>query len=493
MKKFLSKNDGHVAVTFALLGIPLALAGTLALDSYAAQGEHSKLQAALDSAVLAAVSNGTLTTSADRESYARDRFASNYAYPANLTFADDGMVVTMTAHSEYSTMLGGMINKQTLDIQAESAGTLSQGRTVCVLGLAEEGESVVSFADSAYFQAHNCSVQVNSSDDHALVTTSTNIPRAESFCVNGGASGNFEPLVNSQCEVVADPYANVTAPEPGECRDTTQFTYIESGVPTDHPQEDPNWFGRLQTAVGDDDDDDVLAINTIDINALGNLAIDYLTYEPVAATSMASDLTGIVITDNTTLEPGTYCEKLIIDGYNVDFPAGDYHFIKGARFLNGSEVRADNVTIILEGAHTSLEIDTGAELHIKAPADGALSGIAIIQTPYEYERLANTMRLNLVRTYGDTTQGFAPFTEDEAYSYLRSGGRLDVIGTVYLPQQALEVSGDSVFGAQAQSTSFIAHKVQFKDRMHANIRVDHQAEGLPPVEPRVETSPRLIK
>lgn len=90
---FTKNTDGHVAVTFALLGIPLALAGTLALDSYSSQGEHSRLQAALDGAVLATVSNGTLDNATDRESYARDRFASNYDAPATLTFTDDGSVV----------------------------------------------------------------------------------------------------------------------------------------------------------------------------------------------------------------------------------------------------------------------------------------------------------------------------------------------------------------------------------------------------------------
>lgn len=473
---FTKNTDGHVAVTFALLGIPLALAGTLALDSYSSQGEHSRLQAALDGAVLATVSNGTLDNATDRESYARDRFASNYDAPATLTFTDDGSVVHMTAHAKYDTMLGGIVNRQSLDLRAESAGTLSKGRTICVLGLAEEGEGVVKFDDSAYFKAFNCGVQVNSSDTKALISTSTNAPQAESFCVRGGASGQFSPAVNSQCEAVKDPFASLTSPTPQQCRDMTGFTRIENGI----------IVGTIDTAgelLGTGLEPTLTNTNTL----TGGL-IDPLTSLPQDA---VSSLTGVLTGSNVTIEPGTYCEPLIIDGYNVDFPPGQYHFLQGVRFLNGSEARADNVSFILEGAHTPIQIDTGAQLYMKAPPNGGLAGLALVQTPYEYRQILGSLDIEFVRHYGEGT--FTPTDPEKAYSFLRSGGRLDVIGTVYLPQQTLEVSGDSIFGAQSQTTSFIANKVWFKDRMHANIKVDHEANGLPPVEPRVETSPRLIK
>lgn len=502
MKTTLWKNQkGHVAVTFALLGIPVALAGTLALDSYSANDEQGKLQAALDSAVLATVSNGYLAPE-DREDYARQRFASNFQDDAVLTFSDDGEVVSMTAKAEVDTILGGIINKDTIEIFADSAGTVNKGQTICVLALDESGEGAVTFEESAYFRATNCSVHVNSSNLQALKNMSTGVPTAENFCANGGAVGGFEPSANTECDKVDDPYVDLAIPAPSNCIEDSELRQAairaggRSGLATMTTTVDMYGTGTLTntTTMPGNGNGNAFGQNGAPgqngnngnggNGGNGGAGGTGATGGTVISSGTGGENETAVAGSNTVLMPGTYCDSLVVDGVGVYFNPGVYHFLRGVTFKNSAEAYARDVTFVLQGDKSQINIETGAELYLKAPATGDMAGLVIVQSGTTYSRYggvepASRWLYNLIL--------------GEPVSYLSSGGRLNVVGTVYLPDQHLEVSGNSVFGAQARSTSFIAKSVRFTGTNHTTLAVDHVAEGLPPIEPRIETAPRLIK
>ena len=73
IKNFCKNDSGQVAVSTAVAAVPLLLSVSVALDSDKTNRARIQLQAALDNAVLAAVSNQTLTTD-ERKLYATERF-----------------------------------------------------------------------------------------------------------------------------------------------------------------------------------------------------------------------------------------------------------------------------------------------------------------------------------------------------------------------------------------------------------------------------------
>jgi len=79
---------------------------------------------------------------------------------------------------------------------------------------------------------------------------------------------------------------------------------------------------------------------------------------------------------------------------------------------------------------------------------------------------------------------------------ISSGGRLEVLGTVYFPTQALVVEGEgSRMGAKAPATSFIAHTIDLDGSAGSRVQVNvnHRAANLPPILPRAENGAILIE
>ncbi len=438
---FWKNTSGNVGVIFAIAALPIMVGSTLAMDKYKANSVQADLQAATDNAVLATVSNGALDPG-DRQSYAESRFASNYkAYPATLKYSDTASVVQLTATAKMPTLMGSIVGRDNILVSATAAGTVSRGRTICVLALSEDSESAMSFSDSVLFEASNCSVHVNSKHANAITSTSTMTPKAQDFCVTGSGTGTFNPPLNSECTKVNDPYADLVFPTPTQC--------VEDAATRGQQLYDTLTTGFSQMGT---------------------------TYSEEDATTTGS---------NTVLRPGTYCDPVIVDGANVTFSPGTYQFLAGIKFKNSAQVHAQSVTLVLHGPENMIEVETGAQVYLKAPASGDLAGLAIIQGEQSYVGLGNQI-LPAGRWVG-VIRGAKPI------SRLNSGGHLDVIGTVYLPDQHLDVSGTSTFGARSRSTSFIADTVSFSEKTRASLTVNHTAEGLPPIEPRVEEAPRLIK
>ncbi|WP_017932013.1 TadE/TadG family type IV pilus assembly protein [Robiginitomaculum antarcticum] len=468
LKRFLNNTSGNVGVIFALAALPIIVGSTLAIDKHNSNTFRADLQAATDNAVLSTVSNGSLKPG-DRQGYAEARFHSNFPdIPAQLKFSDSNSIVSMTATAQMPTTLGGLVGRDTFTISATAAGTVNRGRTVCTLALAPDGAERVTFEDSVYFTADNCSVQVNSNDANAIVNTSTMVPIAKEFCVTGGGKGNFQPKLNSECAPVPDPYASLNMPDPGPCikMDDFQLVHVLPGAEP-NPDDEP-YDGIIPTIT----------------SSLPTLTI----VDPLASVESWELWSG----SSRNIEPGNYCDGLTIDGVNVVFSPGVYHFGKEIKFKNGAQAFASNVTFVVYGYKGKIKVESGSEVYMKASSTGAMAGLAIVQDeflmrPEDSKDAALVRVLEPVRIYKKKGGFKVP------KSQLKSGGRLDVIGPVYLPGQSLEVSGTSVFGARSRSTSFIAYEVHFKENTRANIGVDHQIEGLPPVQPRSEESPRLIR
>lgn len=177
--------------------------------------------------------------------------------------------------------------------------------------------------------------------------------------------------------------------------------------------------------------------------------------------------------DGYEFSPGTYCGGIDVSGLDVTFLPGQYVIQDGPLvFKKDSSAFADDVTFIMRGPRATLNINNGSSLYVKAPSSGPMAGLAFYQDP----------------TY-DKSKSKGPSAENT----LNGGSEMTIIGTLYFPTQEIIIKGGSGLSADAPATSFIGYRVAFTDEAEINVNSDHLKAGLPPLEPRVDSSARLVR
>lgn len=436
IKKYLDDKSGQFSIWIGVAALPMLAAVSFAVDSSGAERGRAELKAALDSASLAAVTNQTLTV-AERDAYARSFFESNFSRHKDFTLTVKESVdtrVELFATGTSAVTVSRAVGVKGIDIAERSVAVLTKEDTICVLTLNPDGAGSFSVVDGSSFSSPTCSVQVNSNNKAAAVTDNKSEAYAKSFCVSGGATGKFEPFINTECSGVKDPYVDLTPPTPGACIYDQKLEFkIEQ---------------------------------TLDESKFGNLFVDELVS---------------VVGDMITLTPGTYCQKLKVEGYNVTFLPGTYIMNNAElEFKAGASAYADDVTFVLHGKKSKMKVEGGSQLYIKAPSTGDLAGLAVYQNP----------AVALIEADGKTKKN-AKFPS--AKSELKGGATMNILGAVYLPTQELKVGSNSGLGTVAPATSFIAYDVHFEGGAEIVIAVENEAAGLPETLLKSDSSARLAE
>ena len=463
---------------FAILAVPMLLGVSIVLDMQKTTAEKANIKNALDTAVLAAVSDNSLSIG-EKRVYAREVFQENYRGDADVKFdikPEDGRV-EMTVFGQVDTSLGMMVGREAMDITSTSIAVMDRANTICVMSLAPDISESIRFLENAEFSAPTCSVQANSDHPTAVVSRTTETPSAKSFCSVGGAAGMFDPYIRSQCTEIGDPYADKTAPVPGPCMAANIFNRVHVDDLGSAPPGSHNHTHRH----GPDGNHSHahLANNThhhvnVPMPRLIELGVNQTTFnrlkddydDRILSVEESQNYTG----HSLVLQPGTYCGGLTVDGVDVEFLPGTYIMLNGPlTFKNRASAVADGVTFVMDGYNSVLTVETGSEVFVKAPRRGEMAGLAFYQ-----------VRKTLSGTYPD------------GINLIHSGGSLNVVGTLYFPTQAVDIFGDSELGAEAPATSFIAYQITFADDMEAEVRVDNGSAGLPAMLPTSDDGARLV-
>lgn len=442
LSKFKTDQRGNIALVTALLGVPLVMAVTFTLDYQQALRESGAMQAAVDAAALSTVSNGQLSQS-ERDPYVRAVFASNYTGELEVKLDIDAKAgdVKVAALAKRDTIMGSLLSSDNVTVRRKAHAVLTQESVICLLTLDPNSKGSLTISGNATLSAPDCAVQVNSRHKEAIVANGASPPNAKAFCAVGGVKGNFLPYADSECSVVADPYKNLPVPKRGAC--------IDLGL------------GALPF---------VSAALVGTPSEKGPLATTSSANKGKGKGDGAGSLLNQIVPDNMTLRPGTYCGGLTYSGVRIRLSPGVYHIVDGPLvFEKGAEVSGEDVTFILQGEGSNLQVEQGAVVALKGSQDGDYGGVAVYQVP--------------------SGGGVLP----EATSFIKSGGRMNISGVLYFPTQNIELKGKSAFGAQAPATSFIAYNVAIKGQVDAILKSDHTAAGLPPIMPRSDAGPILIK
>lgn len=450
---------------------------------------------------MAAVSNNQ-ATDAEKKDIAKEVFNTHYSgsMPLALVVTPSDGRVEMSAEGKLPTSISSAVGVNDIRIKEISIAEMNRENTICVLALSKKGKGQVRFLGETEFDSPSCSVQSNSQHVNGIVSTSSFKPIAKTFCSAGGASGQFTPAVRGECATIEDPYTNRNTPAPGACMPDSLFNSVPSNLfainangldlPRNtnhtHPPGFIHWHTHQHCHGADAchshehtwhrDHHDTLN----NINRLLQLGVNRQEYQ-----RLLNDYDGRLLSvresnnytgPNKVLYPGTYCGGLTVDGSNVRFAPGTYIIKDGPlTFKNGAVATAMDVSFVFTGPESVLTIETGSYVTVKAPKRGPLAGLAFVES-------GKSSKNNL-------DAGLIP----SGVNLLSSGGDLNVTGTLYFPTQALEVVGDSVLGAKAPATSFIAYQVTFAGETKASVSVDHIKGGIPPMLPRSDDGARLVK
>jgi Flp pilus assembly protein TadG len=330
---FARNASGQVAVIFGMCAIPIMIAASIGLDMASSSHMKSEIQAAADSAVLAAARRLAVgADDSDKEALAVDTFYANLspsmqqllvgAPDVDIDFPSNTIKLAVTVTTD--TLLSSLATDQIV-LGVEAAATISPGNPICMLALNPTAPGAISIQGTADVLADGCSIQVNSEDEEALYQNGSGTAQATSYCVAGGVEGdNFTPTPRENCAAENDPLADEFA--------------------SDWTQEN-----------------------------IDNLACTYTDYPEINDASIT-----------TNLSPGVYCGGLSIKKGTVQLQTnGIYVFRDGPLEIQSQgTLLGTEVVVLFDGDDTTrLVTQAGASIVTSARSSGTFQGVAFAQHP----------------------------------------------------------------------------------------------------------------
>ncbi|MEM1037080.1 MAG: pilus assembly protein TadG-related protein [Pseudomonadota bacterium] len=328
----LKDDDGNLILAAAFIIPALMAIGGLAIDLRRGNNASNELQASLDAAALAALSDESVTN-ANVSTFAQSFVTENMdakCVPSVTGTKQDGKV-TVSGTCILDTTLLVYINKPTITVSQDAIAEKSgQGQTPCVLALSRNASPAISINSGSMLNAPGCQVHANSSDSEAIYVNSQSSIIASETCSVGGTETNsgssIQPSAIENCARLDDP-----------------FEYLQK--PT----------------------------NTSGCN--------HRDFKP-----------GV----STTMSPGIYCKKTEIeDGITVTMLPGTYVFRKGELVINsGGKLVGSDVTLYFHDKEAYLLANSDSTVQLDAPDSGYYQGIVMFQNRKVSEGDAQPFEIN---------------------------------------------------------------------------------------------------
>lgn len=317
-KRFNSDESGSVATVFAIALVPITLAVGAAVDYSQANNMKSKLQAALDAAILATAKASSSQTDTQKIEIGKNHFQAvfNVTSPPAPSIVISNGLVTGTVTYLVPTKFMGIAGFQTVAVRADAAAHTAKSGDACI-HLLEPTQIALTINSDSQLKVVNCGVQVNSSNSEAIYVNSNSKISASDICVkgnyklNGGSTSTPTPKIN--CPIKADPLASLPEPSYGGCNHTDLV--VQSG-------------------------------------------------------------------QTKTLNPGVYCKKLEIqNSATVNLTPGIYFFPDTELIVNAQgKLIGDGVMLFFNNDSGFLNVNSGGRVQLKALTSGTYKGIVMFQS-----------------------------------------------------------------------------------------------------------------
>lgn len=309
---------GNIAVIFAGVLAPLVIVLGMSVDFGIGYSARTELQAAADSAVLAAAAPADMDAS-ERIRLAEAAFSAKAArYGAEVSATVRGNQLTLEASSKIGTSFLRVTGRDELEVSVKAtAQMVTASEPLCVL-LLEPSDTGLYVNSNSTLDA-DCGIHVNSTAGNGVYVNSDSHVIAASTCVVGGAfingGGTVSPAADTGCPIMADPLAGL--PEPPEASDPCDYTDF--------------------------------TVNN------GEIA---------------------------TMLPGVYCKKTLINsGGSATMLPGLYVFRGGEFEINSnSEVSGDGVMLYFADKDARLQVNSDSTFRLSSQVIGEYRGVLMFQS-----------------------------------------------------------------------------------------------------------------
>ncbi len=215
LHSFRTGSGGSLAPYMGIALVPLMVAATVAVEYSEGQRVKSRLQHALDGAVLTGASSENKI--ADATTYF------NAAFP-EMVDVDSGPTATFTlgegsleatARWKSGTGLGAAFfgNMLSVSVRAQAQFTEEAPGGPCITVLANSGQALL-VNSGANIQAPTCEIHVHSTQNPAFIMNAGSTLNLAKLCVKGTQyikNGGTISKLETACSVAADPYFNTIA------------------------------------------------------------------------------------------------------------------------------------------------------------------------------------------------------------------------------------------------------------------------------------------
>jgi hypothetical protein len=224
IKKYLSlwtdfrhRNDGQVAVMFAIAILPLAGAVGAAVDYSRGNQVRTSLQKALDAAVLAAAIDGTAKWQTAALNAFNGNIKSKDSVVGTPTFSLEKDIYAGSVPAVAETTFMKIAGINSIAVKASASATTSK-IPLCVLGLNAFETGSFDMNGNAKFNAPECAVQANTRANRGMTQEGKPTAVARKFGVTGAHTGtNYSTPPKDGSEAVPDPYASMPFPSYSAC------------------------------------------------------------------------------------------------------------------------------------------------------------------------------------------------------------------------------------------------------------------------------------
>jgi hypothetical protein len=319
-------TEAGVATVGAIVVPVLLGASALGITYQETQAAKSRLQAALDSAVLAGAP--FIDAPAAAEINARTYLGRNFSDPA----ATQTELVAEDYRVEGTQLIGHAVGRTAnpfaglpglpTHLQFSVTATAVRVTTpICILGLNPLDKGSMDMNGTSRLSAPSCIVQFNSNNALAMTQEGNPFVEAKRIRVKGGCSGTgYNPAPEVGKDPVADPYASLLR---------GKFPPRTPCAPTDKT---------------------------------------------------------LLVQSNTTLKPGTYCGGIHMTARaEVTMMPGVYVMDGGPLWLNGgASLVGRDVTIAFTGKDSTLYAEGNSMIDLTSPKSGTYKNIQFFQDPNQY-------------------------------------------------------------------------------------------------------------
>jgi Putative Flp pilus-assembly TadE/G-like len=315
---FRAATGGNVTIILALSLVPMVGAIGMAVDYSRIGDVRTKTQSALDTAVLAGLTQSTsqAQTAAAGSAFKANVTAVHDAAPTATFAVSSSGVLSGTAQATVPMDFLGVFGIHTVTVALKSAAMLKTPKSnVCILLVADQAAQALLANSGATINAPNCEIHVRSSGSPAAMINSGTALGVKRICVKGTSvtvNGSTSAPIEKSCAAISDPFA-----------------------------------GNLPT----------VSVGACDHN---NLAVDSTT---------------------TRLDPGVYCGWTNFNGSGaVTLKPGLYVIQNGGMTFNSSwTVTGTGVTFYLVDQNATLTFNGGVNATLSAPTSGTYSGILMFE------------------------------------------------------------------------------------------------------------------